>query len=85
MITKIKGSENMSMEFEIYQEVKEIKEQKKRENELKEMEIALSIIDKYNNNDEFKEYVDKNFPKKIIDKLQYKAIKKFFDSNSYDL
>ena len=85
LITKIKGSGNMNMEFEIYHEIKEIKEQKKRENELKEMEIALSIIDKYNNDDEFKEYIDKNFPKKIVDKLQYKAIKKFFDSNSFDL
>lgn len=75
----------MNMTSEIYQEIKEIKEQKKRENELKEMEIALSIINKYNNNDEFKEYVDKNFPKKIVDKLQYKTIKKFFDSSSYDL
>ena len=47
------------MDFEICQEIKEIKEQKKRENELKEMEIALSIINKYNNNDDFKEYIDK--------------------------
>ena len=74
----------MNMEFEIYQEIKEIKEQKKRENELKEMEMALSIIDKYNDNDEFKEYVDKNFPRKI-DKLQYQTMKKLFDSNNYDL
>ena len=72
------------MEFEIYQEIKEIKEQKKRENELKEMEMVLSIIDKYNDNDEFKEYVDKNFPRKI-DKLQYQTMKKLFDSNNYDL
>ena len=48
----------MNMDFEICQEIKEIKEQKKRENELKEMEIALSIIDKYNDNDDFKEYID---------------------------
>lgn len=74
----------MNMEFGIYQEIKEIKEQKKRENELKEMEMALSIIDKYNNNDEFKEYVDKNFPRKI-DKLQYQTMKKLFNSNNYDL
>ena len=74
----------MNMEFEIYQEIKEIKEQKKRENELKEMEMALSIIDKYNNDDEFKEYIDKNFPRKI-DKLQYQTMKKLFDSNNYDL
>ena len=74
----------MNMEFEIYQEIKEIKEQKKRENELKEMEMVLSIIDKYNDNDEFKEYVDKNFPRKI-DKLQYQTMKKLFDSNNYDL
>ena len=74
----------MNMEFEIYQEIKEIKEQKKRENELKEMEMALSIIDKYNDNDEFKEYIDKNFPRKI-DKLQYQTMKKLFDSNNYDL
>ena len=47
----------MNMEFEICQEIKEIKEQKKRENELKEMEMALSIIDKYNDNDEFKKLV----------------------------
>ena len=72
------------MEFEIYQEIKEIKEQKKRENELKEMEMVLSIIDKYNDNDEFKEYVDKNFPRKI-DKLQYQTMKKLSDSNNYDL
>ena len=72
------------MEFEIYQEIKEIKEQKKRENELKEMEMALSIIDKYNDNNEFKEYVHKNFPRKI-DKLQYQTMKKLFDSNNYDL
>lgn len=74
----------MKMEFEIYQEIKEIKEQKKRENELKEMEMALSIIDKYNNDDKFKEYVDKNFPRKI-DKLQYQTMKKLFNSNNYDL
>ena len=74
----------MNMEFEIYQEIKEIKEQKKRENELKEMEMALSIINKYNNNDECKEYIDKNFPRKI-DKLQYQTMKKLFDSNNYDL
>ena len=74
----------MNMEFEIYQEIKEIKEQKKRENELKEMEMALSIIDKYNDNDEFKEYIDKNFPRKI-DKLQYQTMKKLFNSNNYDL
>ena len=74
----------MNMEFEIYQEIKEIKEQKKRENELKEMEMVLSIIDKYNDNDEFKEYVDKNFPRKI-DKLQYQTMKKLSDSNNYDL
>ena len=74
----------MNMEFEIYQEIKEIKEQKKRENELKEMEMALSIINKYNNNDEFKEYIDKNFPRKI-DKLQYQTMNKLFDSNNYDL
>ena len=55
----------MNMDFEIYKAIKEITEQKKRENELKEMEIALSIIDKYNDNDDFKEYIDKNFPKKI--------------------
>ena len=74
----------MNMEFGIYQEIKEIKEQKKRENELKEMEMALSIIDKYNDNDEFKEYIDKNFPRKI-DKLQYQTMKKLFNSNNYDL
>lgn len=84
LITKIKrGSENMNMDFEVYKEIKEINEQKKRENELKEMEIALSIIDKYNDNDDFKEYIDKNFPKKI-DKLQYKIMRKFFNSNNYD-
>ena len=74
----------MNMDFEICQEIKEIKEQKKRENELKEMEIALSIIDKYNDNDDFKEYIDKNFPKKI-DKLQYQTMRKLFDSDNYDL
>lgn len=74
----------MNMDFEICQEIKEIKEQKKRENELKEVEIALSIIDKYNDNDDFKEYIDKNFPKKI-DKLQYQTMRKLFDSDNYDL
>ena len=74
----------MNMDFEICQEIKEIKEQKKRENELKEMEIALSIINKYNNNDDFKEYIDKNFPKKM-DKLQYQTMRKLFNSDNYDL
>ena len=74
----------MNMDFEICQEIKEIKEQKKRENELKEMEIALLIIDKYNDNDDFKEYIDKNFPKKI-DKLQYQTMRKLFNSDNYDL
>ena len=74
----------MNMDFEICQEIKEIKEQKKRENELKEMEIALSIIDKYNDNDDFKEYIDKNFPKKM-DKLRYQTMRKLFNSDNYDL
>lgn len=74
----------MNMDFEICQEIKEIKEQKKRENELKEMEIALSIIDKYNDNDDFKEYIDKNFPKKM-DKLRYQTMRKLFSSDNYDL
>ena len=74
----------MNMDFKICQEIKEIKEQKKRENELKEVEIALSIIDKYNDNDDFKEYIDKNFPKKM-DKLQYKTMRKLFNSDNYDL
>ena len=74
----------MNMDFEICQEIKEIKEQKKRENELKEMKIALSIINKYNNNDDFKEYIDKNFPKKM-DKLQYQTMRKLFNSDNYDL
>lgn len=74
----------MNMDFEICQEIKGIKEQKKRENELKEMEIALLIIDKYNDNDDFKEYIDKNFPKKI-DKLQYQTMRKLFNSDNYDL
>ena len=73
----------MNMDFEIYKAIKEITEQKKRENELKEMEIALSIIDKYNDNDDFKEYIDKNFPKKI-DKIQYKTMRKLFNSDNYD-
>ena len=72
------------MDFKICQEIKEIKEQKKRENELKEVEIALSIIDKYNDNDDFKEYIDKNFPKKM-DKLQYQTMRKLFNSDNYDL
>lgn len=74
----------MNMDFEICQEIKEIKEQKKRENELKEMEIALSIINKYNDNDDFEEYIDKNFPKKM-DKLQYQTMRKLFNSDNYDL
>ena len=74
----------MNMDFKICQEIKEIKEQKKRENELKEVEIALSIIDKYNDNDDFKEYIDKNFPKKM-DKLQYQTMRKLFNSDNYDL
>lgn len=48
------------------------------------MEIALSIIDKYNDNDDFKEYIDKNFPKKM-DKLRYQTMRKLFNSDNYDL
>ena len=49
------------------------------------MYVEDLIEDWKKSDDEFKEYIDKNFPKKIVDKLQYKAIKKFFDSNSFDL
>lgn len=72
----------MSNEFtlkEIRAELKKSNAELEKSNELKELELKMSLINRYQDDPAYHEWVDKVFTVKKMDKFIYKTTKEILD------